>query len=154
MLIFLFLTALILAQHTIHILLMDKQLAHLIAGGAVRGIRRLFFCQQLGVFVLQAPDRGQLFHAKLVKGFLRRSVQQDVAFMLCKILFGIARFSAADGNIIANFYAFLMPKTLPHQSRSMPYFDKYMFFESALNALNPSKTATLRLTSRGHMDFN
>ena len=42
MLLFLFLTALILAQHTIHVLLVEQQLAHLIARAPVFGIRRLF----------------------------------------------------------------------------------------------------------------
>ena len=41
MLLFLFL-ALILAQHPVHILLVEQQLAHLIARTPVFGIRRLF----------------------------------------------------------------------------------------------------------------
>lgn len=56
MLLFLFLAALILAQHTIHVLLVEQQLAHLVTGGAVFGIRRLFFGKQLGIFLLQALD--------------------------------------------------------------------------------------------------
>ena len=87
MLLFLFLAALILAQHTIHVLLVEQQLAHLVTRTPVFGIRRLFLRQQLGVFLLQALDGGQLFDAQLVKGFLRRLVQQDVAIMLRKILF-------------------------------------------------------------------
>ena len=74
MLLFLFLAALILAQHTIHVLLVEQQLAHLVTGGAVFGIRRLFFGKQLGIFLLQALDGGQFFDAQLVKGFLRRLV--------------------------------------------------------------------------------
>ena len=42
MLLFLFLTALILAQHPVHVLLVEQQLAHLIARTPVFGIRRLF----------------------------------------------------------------------------------------------------------------
>ena len=61
MLLFLFLAALILAQHTIHVLLVEQQLAHLVTGGAVFGIRRLFFGKQLGIFLLQALDGGELF---------------------------------------------------------------------------------------------
>ena len=56
MLLFLFLTALILAQHPVHILLVEQQLAHLIARTPVGGIRRLFFGKQLGIFLLQALD--------------------------------------------------------------------------------------------------
>ena len=53
------------------------------------GIRHtpLFFGKQLGIFLLQALDGGPLFDAQLVKGILRRLVQQDVAIMLRKILF-------------------------------------------------------------------
>ena len=85
MLLFLFLTARVFTQHTIHVLLVEQQLAHLIARTSVFGIRRLFLRQQLGVFLLQALDGGQLFDAQLVKGFLRRLVQQDVALMISKI---------------------------------------------------------------------
>ena len=42
MLLFLFLAALILAQHPVHVLLVEQQLAHLIARTPVFGIRRLF----------------------------------------------------------------------------------------------------------------
>lgn len=62
------------AQHTIHVLLVEQQLAHLIARTPVFGIRRLFFGKQLGIFLLQALDGGELFHAQLVKGVLRRLV--------------------------------------------------------------------------------
>ena len=89
MLLFLFLAALILAQHTIHVLLVEQQLAHLIARTPVFGIRRLFLRQQLGVFLLQALDGGEPFDAQLVKGFLRRFVQKDVALMLREILFRV-----------------------------------------------------------------
>ena len=74
MLLFLLLLALVFAQHTIHVLLVEQQLAHLVTGGAVFGIRRLFFGKQLGIFLLQALDGGQFFDAQLVKGFLRRLV--------------------------------------------------------------------------------
>ena len=99
MLLFLFLAALILAQHTIHVLLVEQQLAHLIARTPVGGIRRLFLRQQLGVFLLQALDGGELFHAQIVKGFLRSLVQQDVALMLRKILFRVARLAVSGVNI-------------------------------------------------------
>ena len=89
MLLFLLLLALVFAQHTIHVLLVEQQLAHLIARTPVGGIRRLFFGKQLGIFLLQALDGGQLFDAQLVKGILRRLVQQNVALMLCKILFRV-----------------------------------------------------------------
>ena len=52
MLLFLFLAALILAQHPVHVLLVEQQLAHLIARTPVFGIRRLFLRQQLGIFLL------------------------------------------------------------------------------------------------------
>ena len=87
MLLFLLLLALVFAQHTIHVLLVEQQLAHLIARTPVFGIRRLFFGKQLGIFLLQALDGGEPFDAQLVKGFLRRLVQQDVALMLRKIFF-------------------------------------------------------------------
>ena len=87
MLLFSFLAALILAQHPVHVLLVEQQLAHLIARTPVFGIRRLFLRQQLGIFLLQALDGGELFHAQLVKGVLRRLVQQDVALMLREKLF-------------------------------------------------------------------
>ena len=53
------------------------------------GIRHTppFFGKQLGIFLLQALDGGELFHAQLVKGVLRRLVQQDVALMLREKLF-------------------------------------------------------------------
>ena len=89
MLLFLFFAALILAQHPVHVLLVEQQLAHLIARTPVFGIRRLFFGKQLGIFLLQAPDGGELFDAQLVKGFLRRFVQKDVALMLREILFRV-----------------------------------------------------------------
>ena len=82
MLLFLLLPALVFSQHTIHVLLVEQQLAHLIARTLVFGIRRLFFGKQLGIFLLQALDGGELFHAQLVKGVLRRLVQQNVALML------------------------------------------------------------------------
>ena len=74
MLLFLLLLALVFAQHTIHVLLVEQQLAHLVARTPVFGIRRLFLRWQLGVFLLQALDGGQFFDAQLVKGFLRRLV--------------------------------------------------------------------------------
>lgn len=51
------------------------------------GIRHTppFFGKQLGIFLLQALDGGELFHAQLVKGVLRRLVQENVALMLCKV---------------------------------------------------------------------
>ena len=87
MLLFLLLLALVFAQHTIHVLLVEQQLAHLIARAPVFGIRRLFFGKQLGIFLLQALDGWRPCDAQLVKGFLRRLVQQDVALMLRKIFF-------------------------------------------------------------------
>ena len=99
MLLFLFLAALILAQHTIHVLLVEQQLAHLIERTPVGGIRRLFLRQQLGVFLLQALDGGQLFDAQLVKGVLRRLVQKDVALMLREILFRVTGLAVARVNV-------------------------------------------------------
>lgn len=99
MLLFLFLAALILAQHTIHVLLVEQQLAHLIARTPVFGIRRLFFGKQLGIFLLQALDGGELFHAQLVKGVLRRLVQKDVALMLREILFRVTGLAVARVNV-------------------------------------------------------
>lgn len=72
---------------------------HLIARTPVGGIRCLFLSQQLGVFLLQAFDGGQLFHAQLVKGILRRLVQQNVALMLRKILFGVTGLAVARVNV-------------------------------------------------------
>lgn len=99
MLLFLFLAALILAQHTIHVLLVEQQLAHLVTGGAVFGIRRLFFGKQLGIFLLQALDGREFFHAQLVKGVLRRLVQKDVALMLREILFRVTGLAVARVNV-------------------------------------------------------
>ena len=55
------------------------------------GIRHTppFFGKQLGIFLLQALDGGKPFDAQLVKGFLRRFVQKDVALMLREILFRV-----------------------------------------------------------------
>lgn len=89
MLLFLLLLALVFTQHTIHVLLVEQQLAHLIARTPVFGIRRLFFGKQLGIFLLQALDGWQLFDSQLVKGFLRRVVQKDVALVLREILFRV-----------------------------------------------------------------
>ena len=99
MLLFLLLLALVFAQHTIHVLLVEQQLAHLIARTPVFGIRRLFFGKQLGIFLLQALDGGELFHAQLVKGVLRRLVQKDVALMLREILFRVTRLAVARVNV-------------------------------------------------------
>ena len=78
---------------------MEQQLAHLIARTPVGGIRRLFFGKQFGIFLLQALDGGELFHAQIVKGFLRRLVQKDVALMLREILFRVARLAVSGVNI-------------------------------------------------------
>ena len=89
MLLFLLLLALVFTQHTIHVLLVEQQLAHLVTRTPVGSIRRLFLRQQLGVFLLQALDGGEPFDAQLVKGVLRRLVQENVALMLCKVFFGV-----------------------------------------------------------------
>lgn len=85
MLLFLLLLALVFTQHTIHVLLVEQQLAHLVTRTPVGSIRRLFLRQQLGVFLLQALDGGEPFDAQLVKGVLRRLVQENVSLMLCKV---------------------------------------------------------------------
>ena len=100
MLLFLFLAALILAQHTIHVLLVEQQLAHLIARTPVFGIRRLFFGKQLGIFLLQALDGGELFDVQLLKCSFCAAMQQDLRLMLCQKLFCI--YSLASASLITS----------------------------------------------------
>ena len=74
-------------QQTGGVRLVDQQLPHLLLRPVVLGVGRLFLCQQPCIFFVQAPDRGQLFQAKRIKGFLRRLVDEDVALMLRKVFF-------------------------------------------------------------------
>lgn len=67
--------------------LVDQQLPHLLLRPVVLGVGRLFLCQQPCKFFVQAPDRGQLFQAKRIKGFLRRLVDEDIPLMLRKVFF-------------------------------------------------------------------
>ena len=79
MLLFLFLAVRIPAEHPVHLLLIEQQLAHLVTRTPVDGIRCLFLSQQLGVFLLQALNGRELFHAQIVKDVLRRLVQRRFA---------------------------------------------------------------------------
>ena len=70
---------------------MDQQLPHLLLRPVVLGVGRLFLCHEPCKFFVQAPDRGQLFEAKRIKGFLRRLVDEDIPLMLRKVFFRVPR---------------------------------------------------------------
>lgn len=74
-------------QQTGGVGLVDQQLPHLLLRPVVLGVGRLFLCQQPCKFFVQAPDRGQLFQAKRIKGFLRSLVDEDIPLMLRKVFF-------------------------------------------------------------------
>lgn len=59
--------------------LVDQQLTHLLLRPVVLGVCRLFLCHEPCKFFVQAPDRGQLFQAERIKGFLRRLVDEDMS---------------------------------------------------------------------------
>ena len=69
MLLFLLLLALVFTQHTIHVLLVEQQLAHLVTRTPVFGIRRLFFGKQLGIFSCKLLTVGSFFTPSSSKAF-------------------------------------------------------------------------------------
>ena len=77
---------------------MDQQLPHLLLRPVVLGVGRLFLCQQPCKFLVQAPDRGQLFQTERIKGFLRRLVDEDIPLMLRKVFFRVSRLAVAGVN--------------------------------------------------------
>ena len=74
-------------QQICGICLVDHKLPHLFLRFVVVGVCRFFLTQQPCKFFVQALDCGELFKSKVIKGFLCCLVDEDVALMLCKILF-------------------------------------------------------------------
>lgn len=56
-------------QQTGGVRLVNQQLPHLLLRPVVLGVGRLFLCQQPCKFLVQAPDRGQLFRPNASKAF-------------------------------------------------------------------------------------
>ena len=69
MLLFLLLLALVFAQHTIHVLLVEQQLAHLIARTLVFGIRRLFSDSSLAYSSCKLLTEGSFLTPSSSKAF-------------------------------------------------------------------------------------
>ena len=65
----------------LNVCLVDQQISLLIFELVVVGIQSFFLCQQFSVFGFQALDRGQFFQARIVKSFLCRLVDDDLAFV-------------------------------------------------------------------------
>ena len=90
-------------QQTGGVCLVDQQLPHPLLRTVVLGVGRLFLCQQPCKFFVQAPDRGQLFQAERIKGFLRRLVDEDIPLMLRKVFFRVPRLAVAAVDVIPPF---------------------------------------------------
>ena len=122
---------------------MDQQLPHLLLRPVVLGVGRLFLCQQPCKFFVQAPDRGQLFKAKRIKGFLRRLVDEDIPLMLRKVFFRVPRLAVAGVNAASS--------GIVHDVRPQGLYLAYMCFrrlygrlqsiEPLLRIGGPAKTA-------------
>ena len=72
-------------QQICGICLVDHKLPHLLLRFVVVGVCRFFLRQQPCKFFVQAFDFGKLFKTEIVKGFLCRLMNQNIALMLCKI---------------------------------------------------------------------
>ena len=58
--------------------------------------------QQIGILRLQALDGGQLFQRQIVKRFLRRLVDDDVALMRIVVFLGIVYLSNECSSVLIN----------------------------------------------------
>ena len=77
------------AQEHLGVGLINLELSGFLACLGKRRIIKLLLHKQIGILRLQALDSGQLFQRQIVKRFLRRLVDDDVALVRIVVFLGI-----------------------------------------------------------------